>query len=129
MQTQSIETRIKKRANRALLKIAGRRFRFYSILGHVGRRSGRTYVTPVAAYPLGDGFVFALLDGPNVDWCRNVLAAGSCTLKTQGREYVLERPELIPVSAALGAYPPLWKLMIKARNIQQFLWVHHTNDD
>jgi deazaflavin-dependent oxidoreductase (nitroreductase family) len=92
IKTQSIGTRIKKRANRFFLKIAGRRFRFYSILKHVGRRSGRAYATPVAAYPLGDGFVFALLDGDNVDWCHNVLAAGKCTLKTLGREYVLEGP-------------------------------------
>jgi len=51
--------------------IAGRRFigRVYfgfqlGLLTHVGRRSGRTYQTPLGAYRLGDGFVFALFYGP-----------------------------------------------------------------
>jgi len=123
---RDIEAQVKKMANRAILKIAGRGLRAYSVLKHVGRRSGREYLTPVTAYPLGDGFVFALLygDGANVDWCRNVMAAGTCTLRTLGREITLEKPEMITASQALGAYPLPWRLMIRARGINQFLWLH-----
>lgn len=115
-----------RRANAIFLKIAGGPFRAYSALKHVGRSSGRAYVTPLSAYPLGDGFVLALLYGEaaRVDWCRNVMAAGQCILKTRGQEYVLERPEIIPASQALAAYPLLARLMYRARGIQQFLWVH-----
>jgi hypothetical protein len=48
-------------SNRLFLKISGRRLRAYSIVKHVGRRSGREYVNPASAYPLGDGFVFPVL--------------------------------------------------------------------
>jgi deazaflavin-dependent oxidoreductase (nitroreductase family) len=115
-----------RRANAIFLKIAGGRFRAYSLLKHVGRKSGREYRTPVSAFPFGDGYVLALLygDAAEVDWVRNVMAAGTCLLTTRGREYLLERPEIIPASKALEAYPPLFRLMYQARGIQQFLWVH-----
>jgi hypothetical protein len=83
-------------SNRLFLKISGRRLRAYSIVKHVGRRSGREYVNPVSAYPLGDGFVITILYGLDSQWVRNVLATGRLTLVTQGREHALERPELIP---------------------------------
>ena len=49
------------RSSRFFLKIAGRRLRAYSIVTHIGRRSGCEYRNPVGAYPLGDGFVIAIL--------------------------------------------------------------------
>ncbi len=115
-----------RRSNAIFLKIAGGPLRAYSALKHVGRSSGREYVAPLSAYPLGDGFVLALLYGEaaRVDWCRNVMAAGQCRLKTRGQEYVLERPEIIPAEHALVAFPLLMRRMYRARGIQQFLWVH-----
>jgi deazaflavin-dependent oxidoreductase (nitroreductase family) len=68
-----------------ILKIAGRRLRAYSIVTHVGRRSSRPYRNPVSAYPLGDGFVIAVLYGRESQWVRNVMASGSFTLRTKGR--------------------------------------------
>ena len=50
-------------SNRIFLKISGKWFRAYSIVRHVGRTSGRQYRNPVSAYPLGDGFVIAVLYG------------------------------------------------------------------
>jgi hypothetical protein len=44
-------------------------------LDHVGRCSGRSYMTPLGAYPLGDDFVLAVAC-PEVDWARNVLSCG-----------------------------------------------------
>jgi hypothetical protein len=115
-----------RKSNTFFLKIAGGPLRAYSVLKHVGRSSGREYVTPLSAYPLGDGFVLAVLygDAAHVDWCRNVMAAGKCILKTRGQEYLLEKPEIIPAAIALETYPPLARLMYRARGIQEFLWVH-----
>ena len=86
--------RFTKTANRPMRRIAGTRVgMLYFNLGalhHVGRRSGRTYVTPLSAYRLGDGFVLGVAY-PEVDWCRNVLAAGKCTLTWNGKEYALDK--------------------------------------
>jgi hypothetical protein len=111
-------------SNRFFLKIAGRRFRAYSIVKHVGRASGREYQNPVSAYPLGDGFVVPVLYGIESQWVRNVMANGGFVLRTKGRDFTLERPEIIPASQALGAYPALLRRTMRVQKIQNFVWAH-----
>jgi deazaflavin-dependent oxidoreductase (nitroreductase family) len=97
-----------------------------SALHHVGRRSGREYVTPLSAYPLGDGFVLAVAY-PHVDWADNVLAAGRCTLTSNRKQYALVRPELLPVTEAMKAYPLLVKPFIWGPGTTQFIWLHRAS--
>jgi deazaflavin-dependent oxidoreductase (nitroreductase family) len=111
-------------ANRGFLTISGRWFRAYSIVRHVGRTSGRAYQNPVSAYPLGDGFVIPALYGTQSQWVRNVMAAGRFTLRTKGRDYLLERPELIAPAQALAAYPALLRRIMRSQQIQSFVWAH-----
>jgi deazaflavin-dependent oxidoreductase (nitroreductase family) len=68
---------------------------WFAILTHVGRRSGRTYQIPINAFRRGDRYVFALTYGSNVDWLKNVLAAGECHIRTRGRYVRLVEPEVI----------------------------------
>ena len=123
---------LSKRGNRHLRKIAGTRVGMLyfnlSALHHVGRRSGRPYVTPLSAYPLGDGFVLSVAY-PKVDWCENVLAAGKCVLTWNGKTYELENPEVIAPAEAMKAYPLLVKpfLAAQAPATQRFIWLHHSN--
>ncbi|WP_325427150.1 hypothetical protein [Mycobacterium sp.] len=117
-----------KRLNPYLRRVAGTRLGMLyfnlSALHHVGRRSGRAYVTPLSAYPLGDGFVLAAAY-PYVDWLENVLAAGHCTLTWNGNEYALERPEVITRKAAMKAYPLLVRpFLAGAAGQNDFLWLH-----
>ena len=118
--------RLNRRANALFLKIAGGHLRAYAALKHRGRRSGREYTTPVSAYPFGDGFVVALLyaEAQHVDWVHNVMAAGQCLLQTGGKEYRLERPEIVPASQAERAFPPLLRWLNRSRGIRECLWVH-----
>jgi deazaflavin-dependent oxidoreductase (nitroreductase family) len=117
-----------KRGNRYLRRIAGTRMGMLyfnlGVLHHIGRRSGRPYMTPLSAYPFGDGFVLAAAY-PHVDWCENVLAAGKCTLTWNRKEYALERPEVIPRTAAILAYPLLVKPFLAGGAGQnKFVWLH-----
>lgn len=43
----------------------------------------------------GQAYVFALTYGTDVDWVKNVLAAGGCQLRTRGRTVELRDPEVI----------------------------------
>lgn len=110
--------------NPTTLKIAGRRSSVYATIKHVGRCSGREYSTPVVAKPFGDGFVMPLPYEAGVDWCRNVLAAGTCRLIWNGHEYIMERPEIIQPSVALKAFPFISRVLYIAGGINQYLWVH-----
>ena len=57
----------------------------FAIVTHLGRRSGRTYRTPVNVFRRGDDYVFALTYGADVDWVKNVEAAGACDIESRGR--------------------------------------------
>ena len=62
---------------------------------HLGRRSGKTYRTPVNVFPRpGNRYVLALTYGPDTDWVKNVLAAGGCELLTRGTHIELTAPQL-----------------------------------
>ena len=115
---------VRRLANRLFLMISGRWFRAYSIVRHRGRVSGREYRNPVSAYPLEDGFVIPVLYGAQSHWVRNVMAAGRFTLRTKGHDYLLERPEIIPPTRALAAYPQLLRRLMRSQQIQEFVWAH-----
>ncbi len=86
--------------NPVMMTVAGRQHSPYAILHHVGRRSGYAYATPVVAELSSESFIIALPYGTGVDWYRNVLAAGSCTLTWNGQEYQLVEPELLDAAIA-----------------------------
>jgi deazaflavin-dependent oxidoreductase (nitroreductase family) len=67
----------------------------FGILAHGGRKTGRPYRIPINVFRRGDDFVFFLTYGADVDWVKNVFAAGTCTLRTRGRDVRLVEPELI----------------------------------
>lgn len=67
----------------------------FGTIVHTGRRSGRSYRTPLNVFRTGNGFVVALTYGPDADWVRNVLAAGGCELETRRRRHRLTDPRLV----------------------------------
>ena len=48
----------------------------FAVVVHRGRTSGRMYRTPVNAFRRENDYVFVMTYGPDVDWVRNVEAAG-----------------------------------------------------
>lgn len=55
---------------------------------------------------------------------RNAVATGRLTLVAQGRQHALQRPELIPTTQALAAYPRWQQRTVKTRGVEHFLWAH-----
>ncbi len=105
-------------------KRAGRRHSVTALLSHTGRRSGKTYQTPLGAQPYGDGFVVSLPYGKHTDWCRNVIAAGTCRLAWRGQTYQLGRPEVISCEQVFPNLRVRQRILLKGAGIQQFLWLH-----
>ena len=125
---RGIDTRIANSSIPAMLNIAGTRFRSLSILRHVGRRSGREYATPITAFPLGDGFVIALLYGDvaTVDWCRNVIAAGACTIKILGQRSRWNDQKSYRQQLLWSPIRPL-AVYAQGQKDRPVLWVHRAN--
>jgi deazaflavin-dependent oxidoreductase (nitroreductase family) len=67
----------------------------FGVVTHRGRRSGRAFHTPVSVFPKPGRVVFALTYGVGSDWVKNVLAAGSCDLRSRGRTVHLVDPRIV----------------------------------
>jgi deazaflavin-dependent oxidoreductase (nitroreductase family) len=93
-------------ANPMTLRQARRGNYQYAALHHVGRKSGRAYVTPLDAEPIYDGFVIPLVYGWDTDWCRNLEAAGKGTLDLKGEAIPIVSPRVIDLSAVQDQLRP-----------------------
>jgi hypothetical protein len=71
----------------------------WPVLIHEGRHSGKTYHTPLGAYPISEGFMFTV-NYDKSDWPRNVMAAGSAILRLDGEDIALVDPILVPPGEA-----------------------------
>lgn len=112
--------------NPAIRLAAGRKHvRMVAQIRHRGRHSGRVYVTPASARVVGDAVFIPLTFGSSSQWCRNIQAAGGCTIRWKGREYVATEPQLlerrVALSSAGSAFTPLERIMLGALGITQFL--------
>jgi deazaflavin-dependent oxidoreductase (nitroreductase family) len=92
----------------------------FAIVRHVGRRSGKPYETPIIVQPADDGFVIELTYGSNVDWYKNVLAAGGCDILWHGKDYVIDRIEPMDTETGRAAFPLPERLILRIARRTQF---------
>ena len=101
----------------------------FAIVTHVGRRSGRTYRTPVnvkgevLGWPSSlncDGFLFALMYGADSDWVRNVIAAGGCRIETRRRTYELREPQRFTDPTRAGVPVPV-RWIMRRLDVEDFM--------
>lgn len=92
----------------------------FAIVSHTGRRSGRTYRTPMAVFRDGDDYLFALTYGPNVDWVSNVTAAGEAELHVRGSRRRVVAPELF-VDTGAQLVPRPVGLVLRLLRVTVFL--------
>jgi deazaflavin-dependent oxidoreductase (nitroreductase family) len=112
------------RAMRPLaLRSAGKEGSNTSVVRHVGRRSGRTYETPVVAAQHEDSFLIALPYGQRTDWLKNVLHAGSASVVAKGHTYEVDRPEVIPMAEATAYFRPREQRMHRQFHVDAALQV------
>lgn len=71
------------------------------ILEHLGRRSGKTYRTPLAVFSTKEGVAILLTYGPDRDWLKNLTAAGSARMQRFGTTFTVTDPRVVtPAEAA-----------------------------
>jgi deazaflavin-dependent oxidoreductase (nitroreductase family) len=94
-------------------RLARSSFGPFAIVRHVGRRSGKHYETPIIVSPVKDGFVIELTYGYDVDWHKNVLAAGGCAVVWHGKEYKINKIEPLDPETGRAAFPPPQQLILR----------------
>ncbi|MGB0875736.1 MAG: nitroreductase family deazaflavin-dependent oxidoreductase [Mycobacterium sp.] len=69
------------------------------ILEHVGRRSGKSYRTPLTVFNASidgqDAVAVLLTYGPDRDWLKNVTAAGGGTMRRHGKSFRVTDPTVM----------------------------------
>jgi deazaflavin-dependent oxidoreductase (nitroreductase family) len=112
--------------NPLVAAFAGRRhFPMAAQIHHVGRRTGRPYVTSVGAR-LHDGIVLIPLTfGNRSDWARNVSAAGDCMVRVNGADYHAVAPQFVAAAAAAPLTRPMFgrveRFIFRVVGIRQFM--------
>ena len=91
----------------------------FGILSYVGRKSGRFYRTPLNVFKRGDGYLFALTYGSEVDWVKNVLAAGEADLRTPDATSTSSSPRCSSTRPAISCAPG--PNILRLNNVSEFL--------
>lgn len=96
----------------------------FSVVRHVGRRSGRTYETPLIVATVADGFIAELTYGRNVSWYRNAVAAGGCVLVVGGVEHRIDAISNCSAEAGLRAFGNPRAVVLKLLRRRDFRHLH-----
>ena len=92
----------------------------FAVIGYQGRRSGRSYSTPINVFRRDGDYIFALTYGPDVQWVKNVLAAGTARLEQRGRTVTLRDPRRI-TDAKASLVPPVVRVFLRFMRVREFL--------
>lgn len=79
------------------------------ILEHTGRKSGKSYRTPLTVFPTEDGVAILLTYGPDRDWLKNLTAAGGGRIRRYGRTFELRDPVVMPKAQAAQSVSGRWQ--------------------
>jgi hypothetical protein len=96
----------------------------FSLVRHTGRKSGRSYETPLIVARVPDGFVAELTYGAGVSWYRNTVAAGHCVLVVGGAEYEIDGVTDYSTADGLKAFGYPRALILKLLRRRDFRLLH-----
>jgi deazaflavin-dependent oxidoreductase (nitroreductase family) len=91
------------------------------VVHHIGRRTGRSFTTPVRVFRSLDAFYVMVAPGRTPDWLRNLEAAGGGELRVGGRLVRIGRPRPADASEALAAASTFSTAWRKALGLTTFV--------
>ena len=110
---------IQRRLNPLTLDMARRGRGPFSLVRHVGRKSGRTFETPVILGHAEGGLVAELTYGPEVNWYRNIVAGGGQVLHRR-RWYRILAVEEYPAGLGRRAFGPAPRIVLALLRRHEF---------
>lgn len=91
------------------------------IIEHRGRTSGREYRTPVMGWVANGELNIALTYGSDVDWVKNLEAAGGGQVVSRGRTLTIGPPTLGVGLDQVPAIPGLVRRFLKLPGVDEYL--------
>ncbi len=114
--------RFNKRATNRFIEPIARRSPGFAVVHHRGRRSGRSYSTPVNLFRIGDDAVVALTYGPSADWVRNVQASGGMVTDRTGRQPI-GSTRVVNRAEVWSALPAVVRGPLRIMRVDNFLLI------
>ncbi|MEU0312964.1 nitroreductase family deazaflavin-dependent oxidoreductase [Nocardioides sp. NPDC006273] len=111
---------MKNTLNRVTTRVARSGHGPFSLVRHVGRKSGKTYETPIVVARVPEGFIAELTYGEDVNWYRNIVAAGGCELFVDGQWHAISAIEPYPSKEGRDAFGYPAKLVLQALQKDEF---------
>ena len=108
--------------NRFFLLFAGW-IRPFAIVHHRGRRTGRSYRTPILAFPTETGFAFALPYGREVDWVKNLMSLDDGVLEYGGGEIPICKARIVKKGDVRNVFPLLVRIPLSIISIEDCVLV------
>jgi deazaflavin-dependent oxidoreductase (nitroreductase family) len=85
----------------------------HGILEHVGRRSSKSYRTPLMVFSADiggqPGVAVLLTYGPNRDWLKNITAAGGGRMRRYGKSFGVTDPQVVSKAEAAAHLTRGWR--------------------
>lgn len=123
MQMPRIMRRVNRSVTNRLMGPVARVVPPLCIVHHVGRKSGRSYRTPVLAFPVERGFLTPLPYGTDTDWCRNLVEAGRGRIERLGKEIPVTNARIVDGDAALPLLPAALRSGLRLAGLPGYLLV------
>ena len=95
-----------------------------ALLHHVGRKSGRAFVTPLTAHKSEDTLIIPMPYGTETDWLRNLQAAGRGVAELEGRRFSVDEPEVVLIDEVMSLLPPLVVRIVRMHETEHALKLH-----
>jgi deazaflavin-dependent oxidoreductase (nitroreductase family) len=99
-----------------------------AVVHHFGRKSRRSYRTPVVAFRSAAGFVIPMTYGRDVDWARNIVRAHGCELERLGRRVTLRNPRIVNLETAEHRLPAALRPFFRAADFPGFVLLDEDTD-
>jgi deazaflavin-dependent oxidoreductase (nitroreductase family) len=96
-------------------------FSMWSVVEHVGRRSGKTYRTPISVFKTENGMAVLLPYGTDSDWVKNLQAANGGRVKLGGKLIRVTDPRIVPTAEAMQLVKPPWRWAMRVGGAEHAL--------
>jgi deazaflavin-dependent oxidoreductase (nitroreductase family) len=113
--------RFNRRVTNPIARLAAGRAPGFAMVEHTGRKTGKTYRTPVSAFGRGDRLAIALTYGSGTDWVKNVVAAGGATIERFGKRRGYTDLRIVRDGEGAARMPSFVRLVLRRLNVHEFL--------
>jgi deazaflavin-dependent oxidoreductase (nitroreductase family) len=84
-----------------------------AVVIHTGRRTGRSYCTPVRAFRRGDLVAVGANFGAASEWVKNIQGAGRCQMRLRGELLQLTGPRVVGLQDLPPVFPRWYRLGLR----------------